>query len=324
MTSTGIEHADIDVNLSSFLTSSPLLTTLVVTHFCAMTLYREYAEARGQRWEDREAFRRQFRRRHGAIPVRYPLALNDLPPFAVWITSRIKSMQEAGQHVDDDILQYTQPPERYATMHRHMYAYGMHFRVRSAEVGLLTQDSCVVASFTRQLRWGLRNRRPIERVDEYVGYIEEILELDYRNHCTIVLVCDWIRPTTDTRHPSITRDKYGFTMANFSRLDGKVHADSFAFPLHCQQVFFSNDVHRRGWKIVCPTEVRGRRGQIGNSQSISTMIAVGNDEEFAALQPEMVESEPDRETVLEGGAYIPRVVNDPRELGCGPAEDEGP
>ena len=50
----------------------------------------------------------------------------------------------------------------------------------------------------------------------------------------------------------------GFTVANFSRMIpyGK---ESFAFPIHLHQVFFSNDLLCPGWKVMCRTEVRGCR-----------------------------------------------------------------
>lgn len=211
----------------------------------------------------------------------------------------------AGEDVDGDILQYSQPPERYATSHRHMYACGMHLRVRSSEAGLVTRDSCVVASFTSQLRWGLVGGRPIERTDDYVGYIEEILELDYRNHCTTVLLCDWVSNSHDVRHPNVQRDKYGFTVANFNHMDGKVHEDSFAFPLHCQQVFFSDDPSRRGWKVVCRTDVRGRRQQLHSGHAVNNVTNVGRDAMFAGLQPTVLENEPTRRAATVGGSYVP-------------------
>lgn len=222
--------------------------------------------------------------------------------------------------MDDDVVQYSQPPERYAVAHRHMHAFGMHFRVRNAEGGLVTRDSCVVASFTSQLRWGICNGRPIERTDDYVGYISEILELDYRNHCTTVLVCDWVQGTRNICHPRVQRDRYGFTTANFNHMDGDVHANSFAFPMHCEQVFFSDDPHRPGWKIVCRTEVRGRRGQFEVNQSIPSMIDVGNDADFDGLQPQTLESEPVREAATEGGMYIPPTAESPRLQDSGAME----
>ena len=142
--------------------------------------------------------------------------------------------QRAGEVVQDDVVQYSCPPERYATSHRQMHVFGMHLRVRSSKGGLVTRDSYVVAAFTEQLRWGIRNGRPIERTREHVGYIQEILELDYRNHCTTVLLCECVRAACDARFPSIERDRYGFSVANFEHMDSRVHPDSFAFPLHCQ------------------------------------------------------------------------------------------
>ena len=59
--------------------------------------------------------------------------------------------------------------------HKQMHAFGQHFRVRSAESGLVTCDSCVFGTFSQQLRWGLWNGQLLEPVDEYVGYIDEIL-----------------------------------------------------------------------------------------------------------------------------------------------------
>lgn len=247
------------------------------------------------------------------MAVRYTADLVDLPSFASWLTTRVKTLQNAGQRVDDDVVQYSQPPERYATSHRQMHAFGMHLRIRTAELGLVTRDSGVVASFTRQLRWGLRNGQPLQRTEDYVGYIEEILELDYRNHCTTVLVCDWVRAGNDVRFPHVQRDRYGFAVANFNHMDSKVHANSFAFPLHVQQVFFSDDPHRRGWKVICRTDVRGRRGQLEDYQSIPSMVEVGNDEDFMGLQPIALESEPIREVATEGGMFITPANEAPRQ-----------
>ena len=169
----------------------------------------------------------------------------------------MEHVQRLGEHLDKDVIQYSCPLERYATSHRQMYSHGMHLRVRGSEGGLVTRDSCVVAIFTQQLHWGTRNGKPIERTVEYVGFIEEILELDYQNHCTTVLLCEWVKPTRDGRVPNIERDRYGFTVANFNHMDNRVQSDSFAFPLHCQQVFIYDDPSRRGWKVVLRTDVRG-------------------------------------------------------------------
>ena len=88
----------------------------------------------------------------------------------------MSSQRQAGEDVDDDVVEYAQPLEQYAISHWKMYAFGMYFRVCNVEGGFDTRDSCLVASFTWQVPWGLQNERPVETTKEYVGYIEEILE----------------------------------------------------------------------------------------------------------------------------------------------------
>ena len=159
---------------------------------------------------------------------------NILPPFVDWLKVRVQHVQRADEVLQDNVVQYSCPPERYATSHREMHAFRMHLRVRSSKCKLVTRDSCVAATFTEQLRWGICNGRLIERTTEHVGYIQEILELDYQNHYTTVLLCKWIRAARDARFPSIERDRYGFSVANFKHMDNRAHPNSFAFSLHCQ------------------------------------------------------------------------------------------
>jgi hypothetical protein len=51
--------------------------------------------------------------------------------------------------------------------------------------------------------------------------------------------------------------------------------ESFAFPIHCQQVFFSDDPTREGWKVVCCTDVRGCRGDLRFAPADIKFLAVG-------------------------------------------------
>jgi len=82
-------------------------------------------------------------------------------------------------------------------------------------------------------------------------------------------------------------------------MNNTVNADSFAFPVHCQQLFFSDDPNRQGWKVVCGTEVRGRRGQLHLPQPMPNVLDVGNDAEFAGLQPQVLHTDPVRAPVGE-------------------------
>ncbi len=57
---------------------------------------------------------------------------------------------------------------------------------------------------------------------------------------------------------TVKKDEYGFILINFGSLI-PIWNQTFAFPLHVDQVFFSNDPKERGWKVVVRKEPCGRR-----------------------------------------------------------------
>ena len=50
----------------------------------------------------------------------------------------------------------------------------------------------------------------------------------------------------------------GITLVNFSSIFPFGY-ESLAFPINCDQIFFSDAEDEPGWKVVLRTEVRGRR-----------------------------------------------------------------
>jgi hypothetical protein len=124
---------------------------------------------------------------------------------------------------------------------------------------------------------------------EYAGWIEEILELNYRSHCCIVLLCSWIPAKVVLGNTKILQNKYGFAVGNFVRTMPP-SPESFAFPTHCKQVFFSNDEklnEARGgdWKVILGTTVRGRRNETQPTSGPDIeVLASRRDEEFEGLR----------------------------------------
>jgi hypothetical protein len=103
-----------------------------------------------------------------------------------------------------------------------------------------------------------------------------------------VLVCSWIPGDISGQNARIVRDKYGFTVGNF------VHTmplgpDSFTFPMQCIQVFYSNDKQRNdqmggNWKVICSTDVRGRRGDVSIGRLEIAFLKAGKDSDFEGLR----------------------------------------
>lgn len=117
---------------------------------------------------------------------------------------------------------------------------------------------------------------------EFVGHIEEILELNYRIHCLVVLVCDFVRSNYRGENATIKKDQWGFTLANYRRRFGNICQDSFAFSCHCEQIFYLEATESPGWRVVLKKDVRGRRVVLDDGEDVDAeLFCMGEDEEFA-------------------------------------------
>jgi hypothetical protein len=70
-----------------------------------------------------------------------------------------------------------------------MYACGNHIRVKNVKTKLVTMDLKIAATFTTMCKSSGQDSSSIKVDLEYVGWVEEILKLDYGT-CVIVLVCN--------------------------------------------------------------------------------------------------------------------------------------
>ena len=184
-------------------------------------------------------------------------------------------------------------PARMATRYRSMYGYGYHYRVRSSESGLKTSDSGIAATFLRECRFGLRDRNPIIAPVEYVGHLEEIVELNYNIFRQVVLIGTWVKANYRGANATVKKDNFGFTIANFSQTI-PFGRDSFAFPQQVEQVFFSDCLEAPGWKVVVRTKPRGRR-VVASREDVDDgpLFRQGRDNDFAGLRvPETLSEDP--------------------------------
>ena len=219
----------------------------------------------------------------------YPPELAEMPLFAEWLRIEVDARKEEGHEISEDVEDTSKPPSLQAQRFKSMYAYGYHYRVRSAEETITkTCDSGVAVFFRRPCRAGRRNTIVVEENVEYIGQILEIVELNYGRHCTIILVCDWVKANY-RRNATVKKDEWGFTVANFNTMVPYGY-ESFAFPIHCDQVFFSDEEDEPGWKVVLRTEVRGRRvDSLMEEHDEIPMFAMGADSDFQGLRmPEEV------------------------------------
>lgn len=233
----------------------------------------------------------------GTIADLCPADLREALPFPEWLRVEVQSEEENSieGHPEEDVVQLSRPPSNRATKYRSMWAFGNHLRVVGVEAHLKTCDSGVAATFHRPCRAGLRDPNPVMADIEYVGHLEEIIELNYGGLCVVVLICSWVKANYRGNAATIKKDRWGFTVANFARLI-PLGPESFALPMHVAQVFYSDARGEPGWKIVLRKEVRGKRvhENVGVEEAAGIFDA-GMDGDHEGLRPPAVvfEENPD-------------------------------
>jgi hypothetical protein len=228
---------------------------------------RKYAEAFQARARERAAFYEAFASRYGRrATIHYPIRLNRLLEFTEWLKEEVAKAMQSNDKPMKDVYKASRLPERVAMGYKAIYVYGMHLRIWEAEEDKVTCVSGVAVAV-----WEYKRSRDYEAMDnldsaENVGWVEEILELNYRSPCCIVVLCSWIPGTLGIRNAKEEKDRYSFLLGNFN-IAIHVGPKSFVFPTQYQQVVFSNDenwnANRGGdWKAICSTEVLGKLGNL--------------------------------------------------------------
>lgn len=67
-------------------------------------MYRRYEEAMAERNLERDIYRREQRRGGKRSRFAYPLQLQSLPDFSVWVLEEVRWEQQSGVIVDAEVL----------------------------------------------------------------------------------------------------------------------------------------------------------------------------------------------------------------------------
>ncbi len=204
---------------------------------------RRYLIAQQQRTFERVEYARRTIRR--CRKVTYLENLVELPPFEIWFAIAIAKKLETGEGVVEDVISINSPPSDLAIGYWSMCAFGNHLQVEKCKISFSNhrfKGSCHIWIGTS---FHSNDQNPIVVLIVYVGWIEKTLELDYWRFQIVVLLCSWMVANYKGFVTNVKCDEYGFTLMNFEHLIPLL-AQSFTFPMHIEQVFFSKDVGSRG------------------------------------------------------------------------------
>lgn len=115
-----------------------------------------------------------------------------------------------------------------------MWAYGHHYRVERVDAKRRSFDCGVMVDFKQSSRASSKDKNVIEGNLQYVGKIQEIIELDYRSFKCSIFKCKWYEAFNMTQRHDIHSGLFSIDSSKYLPLD----KEPYVLPIHCEQVFF--------------------------------------------------------------------------------------
>jgi hypothetical protein len=154
---------------------------------------------------------------------------DSFPKSEEWIANLVNDAKEEGQDITVQESELSQLPHIWDMKFSGMWAYGIHLRVEEKDKGKANCDCVVSVEFLHETE----NKF-------YVGFIQEIIQVDYRENSPVFLKCNWVKPST------IEHGEYGFVCANTCQFLSNMD-ESYISPLQINHSFLIDDVGIPGW-----------------------------------------------------------------------------
>ena len=101
------------------------------------------------------------------------------------------------------------------------------------------------------------DRHPELSENRYYGYLEDILQCDFKSFKVVLFVVKWYRLRLNQQHPNRTIIEHdnGFTMVNKRLFE--LGTEPYVLPSQCEQVFYLEVPGKVGWSFVVRNYPRG-------------------------------------------------------------------
>jgi hypothetical protein len=110
-------------------------------------------------------------------------------PITRWFSTVVQEDIRIGEDITEDIKTLINPPSWDGRSYWSMYVYGNHIQVHIAKRNLNTCDSDVATTFFQSYHASSSDRNLSTAYLEYIGWVEEIIAVDYGKFKLYVLYC---------------------------------------------------------------------------------------------------------------------------------------
>jgi len=142
-----------------------------------------------------------------------------------------------GVTINEEFVQLSCPPSRIAYTYSSMWAYGNHFQV-DIEITRLTHlayNVGIACIFYQANQSSMQDQNKIIANLNYVGFLKEILLMDYFGLLLVLFNCSWIPPNLCGNARTICQDEHGFWQVKF-RLWLPPTMEPYVFPITISHV----------------------------------------------------------------------------------------
>jgi len=147
-----------------------------------------------------------------------------------------------------------------------IWAYSQHFRIEKKDINRMNFDSGVMVDFDQASRASTKHTNLIEGKMQYVGKIQEIIQLNFRSFKCVVFKCKWFERFMNRR--LVLHDiPSGYYAINSTRYLPQ-EKEPLVLPQHCSQFFFPDVLDEKmfiidcdlRWKHVCILDENDNNG----------------------------------------------------------------
>jgi hypothetical protein len=142
--------------------------------------------------------------------------------------------------------------------HKAMWCNGHKFHIKKLDDKKKTFDCGITTVFQVTNVSSRSDRHPKVSENRYYGYLNDILECDFKSFKLVLFEVKWYRLQMNERDPerTIIEHANGFTMVNTRTVESGT--ELYVLPSQCEQVFYSDVPGKAGWSYVVRYDPRGR------------------------------------------------------------------